>query len=794
MPYDEFHWRQFVGRGAVIRDLLGRVQVAKITILLGESGSGKTSLIRAGVVPLLRLGRYLERGEASGAWPTLLLREGGAKREDTVEMNWLQQLQSAIDAMEKWGHQSGQEGALKDAEFFRLCMAEGNAIPSESHFVGMIGTMASRQARRSLSGEPGGRERTDSGLIIVFDQFEEQLRSGPIAQRDAFRLLHGIIVSGAPVCVLLSMRKEYRSELKDLEVLVGELGRNSVYLSRLESPRVVQVIEKVSKIGDIAIEKSVAERIVRWLTAGSSTEEEGPLRNGDEEPSPNEAGGLDGSPGVAPDLLKLQAALVELCRWAARRHERSVSMDLFERFISELDDSGGMKETPSGLEATVGKALSSGGRRGTSGRLESEEQLGERVLGSALERWIETGISRKAPGPERDAVTEGGASGGKSPSYGTLSKLGEEDLRLQVRRIAVRMAPLLSSADYKVQQEETVLFRQTLGEEVAKLPLKDPVRATDVEIIEHFEEGRLHLNWEALGGLNEASEEEKWKVLSGSARGWTAEEAGDRLLACFKETLERLAAANILRSTPVNKAGERKNYWELVHDQFGPNFVKWAANQKGTWEDCESSLVVCRGIQPLAVVRTELAPDDGEEFYEVEGVSWQGCGVMQARLQPLTFRRVRFRDCYLVGTIFDGIDFVGCAFENSKMNGVLFRRCSFRTDVTGRPTTFERCDSNVAILGGTIEGLEFRHCQLNQPAVKYAVMEGSLIYADGSKVIQGLFEKITVVEGRKTEILVDSTSVAAYCLVGSECPPLSVKRIDQEAPNWSLREEFRTPL
>src|SRR5207245_1766433 len=145
--------------------------------------------------------------------------------------------------------------------------------------------------------------------------------------------------------------------------------------------------------------------------------------------------------------------------------------------------------------------------------------------------------------------------------------------------------------DYKVQQEETVLFRLALGDEIAKLPLEDPTRAADLEIGEDPETGKLYIK--ELGGVREPEGKGKWKFLSGPARGWTAKDTGDRLLVCFKETLERLSYGNILRRTPVGNAGDRKNYWELVHDQFGPNLVKWAANQRGTWGDCESSLLVC---------------------------------------------------------------------------------------------------------------------------------------------------------------------------------------------------------
>jgi len=766
MPYEESQWRHFIGRESDIKKLLGRVQVARITILFGESGSGKTSLIRAGVVPKLREGRYTGAGETKGAWPALLLREGGARREETVEMNWLRQLETAIEAMERWGRLYEHKGAIEDAEFLRSALVEcKHEDSSTTSFVELIEELSIRQANRAGTVE-GSDETTGSGLILVFDQFEEQLRSGPIAQRDAFRLIRDIVVGASPVNILLSMRKEFRGELKDLEKQIGELGRNSVYLERLERSKVLQVIEKVSAGSDISIERQVAERIVAWLTNDE------PRLRAEVGGVPGDKGAIEKLSAATPDLLKLQAVLVELCRWVVERDGSSVNEDVFRRFVSELGKNSG-------------KTFAGGG-----GAKESEAELGERIMGSALERWIEKAIDQEVPSSERKNSDGESFSGVKVP-YAELSGLTKEMLRLQVRRITVRMAPLLSSADYKVQQEENVLFRQALGEDIGKLPFNDPTRINDIEIVENYEEGRLHLNWDFVGGLNEPGSVKKWELFAGPARGWTAEETGDRLVACFKDTLERLSGANILRRTPVSNAGVRKNYWELVHDQFGPNLVKWAKNQKGTWEDCHSSLVVCRGIQPLSVTRREVAPEGGG-YYDLNSVSWQGCGVMQVmqtQSEQLTFRRVRFRDCYLVGTIFDDIKFVDCRFEHCQLKGGLFRDCSFER------TVFDHCDANIAIVRGKISCLTFSDCHLLQPAIDGAKLLGEIQFVGGTRVIQGFFDVVRAGEEGKMLISFDQESRAAFCLAGHESfRLLKFDNLELNIVNSPLREDNRVRL
>ena len=52
--FDESHSRFFFGRTAVIKDLQERVSNRPLTIVLGASGSGKSSVVKAGLIPALR--------------------------------------------------------------------------------------------------------------------------------------------------------------------------------------------------------------------------------------------------------------------------------------------------------------------------------------------------------------------------------------------------------------------------------------------------------------------------------------------------------------------------------------------------------------------------------------------------------------------------------------------------------------------------------------------------------------------------------------------------------------------
>src|SRR6516164_929512 len=57
-PFAEENHRYFFGRSAEVRDIFLRVRENLLTVLYGQSGLGKTSLLRAGLIPKLRVERF----------------------------------------------------------------------------------------------------------------------------------------------------------------------------------------------------------------------------------------------------------------------------------------------------------------------------------------------------------------------------------------------------------------------------------------------------------------------------------------------------------------------------------------------------------------------------------------------------------------------------------------------------------------------------------------------------------------------------------------------------------------
>ena len=56
LPFEEQHAALFFGRDKEIREVASRLGQRRLLALIGVSGSGKSSLVMAGVVPMLRAG------------------------------------------------------------------------------------------------------------------------------------------------------------------------------------------------------------------------------------------------------------------------------------------------------------------------------------------------------------------------------------------------------------------------------------------------------------------------------------------------------------------------------------------------------------------------------------------------------------------------------------------------------------------------------------------------------------------------------------------------------------------
>jgi formylglycine-generating enzyme required for sulfatase activity len=192
-PFEEGDAPRFFGRNQQIATLLRRLGGARFLAVAGTSGCGKSSLVRAGLIPALKRG-YL--ASAGTRWKIAVMRPGG----------------DPFGALARAAHVA--EETLRQSS------------------LGLV---------KSLRGELNARE----SMLLVVDQFEELFRfrreaTGAGEQADAFvkLLLASAEQDEIPIYLVLTMRSDYLGDcavfrglpeaLNDAQYLVPVLTRNQL--------------------------------------------------------------------------------------------------------------------------------------------------------------------------------------------------------------------------------------------------------------------------------------------------------------------------------------------------------------------------------------------------------------------------------------------------------------------------------------------------------------------------------------------------------------------------------------
>jgi hypothetical protein len=256
----------FHGREEEVAELARRVQRKLLTLLFGKSGLGKTSILRAGIVPRLR---------ALGFCPVYVRID--YSRESPPPGEQIEQaILRASEGSGEWTH-------------------VGVAVPGESlwEFLHHRGDML-----RGASGDA-------LTPLLIFDQFEEIFT---LAQSDDFgreraaqfiEELADLVENRPPKAlearldaddsvaeqfdftrsdyrVLIALREDYLAHLEAFKAAMPSITQNRMRLAPMTGE---QALEAVTKPGGNLVSQEVAEAVVRFIAGGSE------IRNAEVEPS-----------------------------------------------------------------------------------------------------------------------------------------------------------------------------------------------------------------------------------------------------------------------------------------------------------------------------------------------------------------------------------------------------------------------------------------------------------------------------------------------------------------------------
>jgi hypothetical protein len=207
--FQEHDADRFFGRGRDVARMVARVRELPLTGIVGPSGVGKSSFVRAGVGPALK---------ASGeTWDVVTLRPGRAP------------IAALAGVVERLTTRVGASVATTVSEHEHLM----ERLRHEPGFLGA--TLRSRAAA------------TGSHTLIFVDQFEELYTLVPdVEERRAFTAALGAVADDAasPLRVIVSMRSDFLDRVGEDARFMEELSRGLVFLTAPDRDGLREALEQ----------------------------------------------------------------------------------------------------------------------------------------------------------------------------------------------------------------------------------------------------------------------------------------------------------------------------------------------------------------------------------------------------------------------------------------------------------------------------------------------------------------------------------------------------------------------
>src|SRR6266446_2649864 len=256
----------FYGREDEVAELLRRVQRKTLTLLFGQSGLGKTSILRAGIVPWLRPTGYSPvyvRIDYSRESPPPSEQIKQAIFRATLESGQWTQTGVAVAGESLWEFLHHRDDILHDPsgrtlipllifdqfeEIFTLAQSDDFGRKRADEFIEDLADLVENRAPKALE----ARIEQDESASERFDFTRSDYR------------------------ILIALREDYLAHLEAFKAVMPSITQNRMRLARMTGE---QALSAVVKPGGKLVSEEVAGSIVRFIAGGAE------LRNAEVEPS-----------------------------------------------------------------------------------------------------------------------------------------------------------------------------------------------------------------------------------------------------------------------------------------------------------------------------------------------------------------------------------------------------------------------------------------------------------------------------------------------------------------------------
>lgn len=235
-PFEREYEALFFGREQHVDDLIRHLRRTRFLAVVGTSGSGKSSLVRAGLIPRLEGGATVGAGRR---WRIALMRPGKTP------------LAALVDALER-ARMLGDDGDPAARTAFARVTLEG----------GVDGLNDLLETAPAVAGD---------NVLIVVDQFEELFRyadEGHAARLDdeaaAFvrLLLAAAATPDANIYVAITMRSDFIGEASRFRGLPEVINESLYLVPRLTREQMRAAIEAPLAVLDIPIEPRLVTQVL----------------------------------------------------------------------------------------------------------------------------------------------------------------------------------------------------------------------------------------------------------------------------------------------------------------------------------------------------------------------------------------------------------------------------------------------------------------------------------------------------------------------------------------------------
>ncbi|MEU4800887.1 WD40 repeat domain-containing protein [Actinosynnema sp. NPDC023587] len=244
----------FFGRERSTAALVSRLSASAdsggIVVLVGASGAGKSSLVRAGVIPAIRAGAVAVPG--SERWPAIVVTPGADPVKELVRQ--IPELSEALGrTLEEIAHHHPPDGP----ETFL-----GQASPAVPRFAAQIRAAFADHAARH------GGER----VVVVVDQFEEAFTlCGDETLVQVFvQALHVACTPAGPgdvppAVVVLGVRADFYGRCLAFPELADALQERQMVLGPMTSAELREAVSRPAKAAGLQLEPGLIELMLRDL-------------------------------------------------------------------------------------------------------------------------------------------------------------------------------------------------------------------------------------------------------------------------------------------------------------------------------------------------------------------------------------------------------------------------------------------------------------------------------------------------------------------------------------------------